>query len=205
MSNFINEANNETSFMEERQRIANICFKKAAAADIVLTLSEVRYSAQGAPRVNDLDERISTKPVNRFYVTDDFFYLDMKFETKDKNEALAFRVLYKSFLDHQTQEFLKDSLKRYLLTYELVSIDKDKEVAYRMQLVNPCMCFMEEYNGDHLLHLIFLKDNVNFFEEKFDSYKIEEQIHYEQVEEEESGISFSSSSSELDEDFEDEE
>lgn len=194
MSNHINKAN-----QEEIQRIANICFKKAAAADIVLTLSEVRYSTQGAPKVHDLDERISTKPSNRLYVTDDFFYLDMRFETKDKNEALAFRALYKSFLDRQTQEFLKDSLKRYLLTYELVSIDKDKEVAYRTQLINPCMCFMEEYNNDYLLHLIFVKDNVSFFEEKIDSYKIEEQIHYEQVQEEESGIPHSSSSSELDE------
>ena len=184
----------------EHDRVVNECFKKIATASVVLTLTEARFNPAAGVKTIKIDERAVTNTANALYTTEDMYFFDMKFETKDRNSAMAFRMLYKSYLERQTEELKKDSNKRYLLSFDAIHMDDHTDVSHRVEMINPILCVMEEYNTDYILHMVFLRDHVNFYEEEIDNYKIEEELQYEMIQEEEAGIRGSSSSSEMDED-----
>lgn len=188
----------ETLKEAQQRRIVEACFKKVTTAAVVTTLTEARFNTSEGVKTIKVDERTSINSVNALYTTEDMYFFDMKFETKDRNTAMALRMLYKSYLERQTEELKKDSNKRYLLSFDAIHLEESTQIALRVEMVNPVLCVMEEENTDYILHLVFLRDHVNFYEERVDAYAVEQQLQYEQIQEEEAGDAYSSSSSELD-------
>lgn len=183
----------------EQQRVVNECFKRITTASVVTTLTEARFHSEDVKTIK-VDERTNTNTTNQLYTTEDMYFFDMKFETKDRNNAMALRMLYKSYLEKQTEELKKDSNKRYLFSFDAIHLDDVTETAHRVEMINPILCVLEEFQTDFILHLVFLRNHVNFYEEKYNAYQTEQYLQYEQIQEEEAGIAGSSSSSELDED-----
>lgn len=192
---------NEKAVMsEEDKRTIDACMDRFMISDVVATLKELRSDDGTSVRHADIDQRVTTATTNKISLLNNFTLIDLKFKTKDRHEMLSFRTFFNAYIDRKTEATKNQDMKDYMLVFDFISADEKEETAYRTTMFDPIMCFMEEINNDYVLHILFETNKLDFYVEKYDAMELKAMIEYAQVQAEEEGKKFTSSSSELDED-----
>ncbi len=184
--------------------LAQTCLKKITTADALISLREFRMTdgvgENGELPFVEVDSRASSRSTNELLLLDKFCALNMKFQTKDRNEMLSLKSFFNAYTSRQTEALSKGTGKFYQMSFEMISKNEEAEIAYRTILNMPLMCFQEEYNGDYILHFLFETENVSFRKERYSEYDLKAELQYEEAQREEAQIKGNSLSSDLEED-----
>gem|GEM_PF-4447740 len=185
---------------EDQKRIMNICLDKMISSSAVITLNEIRFTDPEAKDANtvEIDSRVSKNGKPQIYVMDKFVAMDIRYLTKDRNEMLSIRTVFRAYIERQTEAVKEDKGRLYQMVWNMTYVDEANSMIYRTMLINPVLCFMEEYNGDYVLHLLFDSENIAFFENPYDKVRLQAELQYEEVSRIEAAMKHSSSSSEMD-------
>ncbi len=152
--------------------------RKLSEADINTTVTELKFTKEG-----NLENQVEVFDANgchgvpSFFMTESCGYLVIDFNnTNSVPEKLAIKTAFDIYLKKSTKSEIEQDYKGYLLEILAYIEDEKNNLVKGIKISNPMMV-VEDI--DNKLKIVANRENIIFFAEEVDYYKIREQVEYE--------------------------